>query len=165
MPESPAHTPIAVLYSDHHGWLHNWLRKKLGCSEVAADLAQDTFLRLIDRDEPLLIREPRAYLATVARSMLSNHFRRKKLEQAYLDALAQLPEAFEPSLEERAILMETLMELDRLLDDLPVVVKKAFLYSQLEGWSQERIAAELDLSVSTVKRYIVKAGERCIFLL
>ncbi|WP_269147395.1 sigma factor, partial [Herbaspirillum lusitanum] len=34
-------------YSSHHGWLFGWLRKKLGCTHNAADVAQDTFVRII----------------------------------------------------------------------------------------------------------------------
>lgn len=38
---------VHTLYSTHHGWLHNWLRAKLGNSFDAADLAQDTFIRVL----------------------------------------------------------------------------------------------------------------------
>ncbi|MET0125075.1 MAG: sigma factor, partial [Pseudomonas caspiana] len=38
---------VDTLYRDHHGWLHGWLRKRLGDREQAADIAQDTFLRLL----------------------------------------------------------------------------------------------------------------------
>ena len=36
---------VEVLYQDHHSWLTGWLRRKLGCPQNAADLAQDTFIR------------------------------------------------------------------------------------------------------------------------
>lgn len=39
---SPPQT-IHALYRDHHGWLHGWLRNRLGCTEQAADLAHDTY--------------------------------------------------------------------------------------------------------------------------
>ncbi|WZB75780.1 sigma factor [Achromobacter insuavis] len=38
---------LKTLYAEHHGWLRSWLRRKLGCPEQAADLAQDTFLRVL----------------------------------------------------------------------------------------------------------------------
>ncbi|MFL9609593.1 sigma factor [Methylobacillus sp. Pita2] len=38
---------VHQLYSSHHGWLYAWLRKKLGCQHIAADLAHDTFVRLM----------------------------------------------------------------------------------------------------------------------
>lgn len=156
---------VHSLYSRHHGWLHGWLRKKLGCSHRAADLAHDTFLRLLARDEPIAIDEPRAFLTTVAQRVLANHWRREQIERAYLEALAQVPAALSPSPEARAILLETLVDIDRLLSGLPAQVKRAFLYAQLDGLSQAEIAAELGISISTVKRHLVRAGAQCYFAL
>ena len=48
----------------------------------AADLAHDTFLRLLSREEPLALQEPRAFLTTVAQRVLGNHWRREQLERA-----------------------------------------------------------------------------------
>jgi len=48
----PIHAvPLTTLYSEHHGWLFAWLRGKLGNRTEAADLAQDTFLRLLGKRE------------------------------------------------------------------------------------------------------------------
>ena len=38
---------VQVLYSEHHNWLKGWLSQRLGNSTEAADLTQDTFLRLL----------------------------------------------------------------------------------------------------------------------
>ena len=149
---------IATLYADHHGWLQGWLRKKLGSTACAADVAQDTFMRLLDREEAVAAREPRAFLATVAQRVLFNHYRRQKLEQAYLDALAQLPPLHAPSPEERALLLATVFELDRMLDGLPPPVKRAFLLRQLDELPQEDIARRLGISLATVKRHLQRAG-------
>lgn len=156
---------VHALYAAHHGWLYAWLRKKLGCSHRAADLAHDTFLRLLTRDEPIALQEPRAFLTSVAQRVLSNQRRRERIEASYLDALAQMPEAVSPSPEERAIVVETLLEIDRLLDGLPVLVKRAFLHSQLDGMSHADIGAVLGVSITTVKRYLVRAGTQCYFAL
>ncbi len=161
----PTAHPVALLYADHHSWLHAWLRKKLGCTHRAADLAHDTFLRLLDREETLTIQEPRAFLTTVAQRVLSNHWRREHIEKAFLDTLAGWPEPVAPSAEEKACLIETLMEIDQLLDGLPTVVKRAFLHAQLDGMSQSEIAAELGISLSSVRRYLIKASARCYFAL
>lgn len=161
---SAAH-PVAELYTDHHTWLHGWLRRKLGCSHRAADLAHDTFLRLLNRQEPVAIQEPRAFLTTVAQRVLANHWRREYLEQAYLDALALQPEALAPSPEERQMILSTLIEIDALLATLPNEVRRAFLLSQLDGLKQGEIAVELGVSVTTVKRHLRQAGALCYFAL
>ncbi|MGE8659020.1 MAG: sigma-70 family RNA polymerase sigma factor [Achromobacter sp.] len=154
---------IEALYVDHHGWLKGWLRRRLGNSFDAADLAHDTFIRLIAREAPPVVREPRALLTTVAQGVLSNFMRRRKIEDAYLATLAALPEQTAPSPETRAILIETLVELDRRLDALPAPVVKAFLLSQLDGMRQADIAAELKLSLATVQRHIARAAHCCFF--
>lgn len=160
----PSNT-VEVLYHDHHHWLTGWLRRKLGCPESAADLAQDTFIRVLTaRETPTLI-EPRAFLTTVAKRVLFNYYRRQDLERAYLDALAQLPEHVAPSEEDRAIILQTLVELDQLLNGLPVQVKRAFLLAQLDGLTYAQIGAELGISIATVKRHLNKAAMRCYFAL
>ncbi|WP_309565961.1 sigma-70 family RNA polymerase sigma factor [Methylobacillus flagellatus] len=152
-----------ALYANHHSWLNHWLRMKMGNQSDAADLAQDTFLRVLLSGDVDKLHEPRAFLTTVASGLVSNFYRRKKLEQAYIDALLHLPEAEVPSPEAKAIMLETLVEIDGLLDGLPYKVRKAFLLSQLDGMSQADIAGELGVSISTVKRYIVQAVEQCCF--
>lgn len=163
--DSPLQRDLLTLYSDHHRWLCGWLRKKLGCTHRAADLAHDTFLRLLAREEAIAIQEPRAFLTTVAQRVLYNHWRREQIERAYLEAFAHMPQPLAPSPEERAILLETLFEIDRLLAGLPTPVKRAFLLSQLDGLGQAEIATQLGISITTVKRYLVRACTQCYFAL
>lgn len=153
---------VAELYSDHHPWLHAWLRKKLGCTDRAADLAHDTFLRILNRDETPTLREPRAFLTTVAKGLLANHFRRQQIEAAYLEALAAQPQPLAPSPEERALIVEALEQIDALLNGLPPKARTAFLLSQLEGLTYADIAVSLDVSVSMVKKYMLQAITHCM---
>ncbi|MDO8306578.1 sigma factor, partial [Herminiimonas sp.] len=83
---------IEALYSDHHGWLYKWLRGKLDNASDAADLAHDTFMRVLTNRNNTDLREPRGYLATIARGLMIDRFRRQALENAYLEALATYPE-------------------------------------------------------------------------
>jgi RNA polymerase sigma factor (sigma-70 family) len=163
--ESAFEQHVGLLYSDHHGWLHGWLRRKLGCTHQAADLAQDTFVRLLLKRDALApgeIREPRAYLTTVASGLLSNHHRRQKLEQAWIETLAVLPEPLAPSAETQAILLETLVEIDRLLDTLRPKVREAFLLSQLDGLTYRQVGERLGVGERMVKKYMAQAMLCCL---
>ncbi|CAN5494423.1 sigma-70 family RNA polymerase sigma factor [soil metagenome] len=152
---------INVLYGDHHGWLLGWLRRKLGNAFDAADLAQDTFVRVLAKRETVDIHEPRAYLATIAGGLVANHWRRQALERAYLDALAALPQASGPSMEERFLILEALEEIARLLDGLPATVREAFLLSQLDGLTYPQIAERLGVSVNVVQKAMTRAMAHC----
>ena len=162
---------LAGLYSEHHGWLKRWLRGKLQCAEQAADLAQDTFMRLlaapraVDATLPASLQTPRAYLTTVAQRLLIDHYRRLSLEQAWLETLAQQPELLVQSPEERLLILETLQRLDAMLAGLPCAVRSAFLMSHIDDLPYAEIAARLAVSERTVKRYMVQAFEQCILLI
>ncbi|MGK5066719.1 sigma-70 family RNA polymerase sigma factor [Janthinobacterium sp. RT4P48] len=153
-----------ALYQQHHGWLYGWLRYKLGNAADAADLAHDTFIRILAGRDIAAINQPRAYLTTVARGILINWYQRQALERAYLDAIALLPEAQAPSCEAQYLILETLHQVDAMLDALPAVVRRAFLLSQLEGLTYDAIAVRLDISLASVKRYMKQAFLACLQL-
>ncbi|KAF1067399.1 MAG: putative RNA polymerase sigma factor FecI [Pseudomonas citronellolis] len=157
---------LSRLYHEHHGWLRGWLQRRLNDRCDAADLAQDTFVRLLVSPAALQqpIATPRAFLLTIARRLMINLYRRRTLEQAYLEALASLPEECSPSLEHQALVLEALHAVDAVLACLPGKARQAFLMYQLEGFTQEQIAERLGVSPRSVQRYLARAFEECIVL-
>ena len=155
---------LHTLYEDHHNWLCGWLRKRLGCVDHAADLAQDTFIRVLTQRRAPELREPRAYLSTVARSLMIDLFRRRAVEQAYLETLALIPEPVAFSPEARTLIIETLMEIDRLLYGLGSRTREIFLMAQLDGLRYVEIGRRLGVSVTTVKKHAVRALTHCFLL-
>lgn len=155
---------VGNLYADHHRWLLGWLRRKANGADYAADLAQETFVRILCQPEHCCaaMREPRAYLATVAQRLLINYAERQSLERAYLEVLVQLPPCQAPSPEERLLILESLHEIDRMLDGLPPKTREAFLLSQLEGLGYSDIGQRLGVTVRTVKRYMAAAFMQCL---
>lgn len=153
---------VGELYSQHHGWLRNWLRGKLGCPDTAADIAQDTFVRLMAGSRNVGFDRPRAYLTTIARNLVVDHWRRMELEKAYLAAVALRDEAEVPSEEERLLILESLMRIDAALAALPKATRKIFLLSQLDGLTYAAIATQLKMSEITVKRHMRKAFVVCL---
>ena len=152
---------LAALYDDNHRWLRARLYRQLKCPQDAADLTQDTFIRVLDARQLIQLEEPRAFLSTVARRLLFSFWRRKRLEQRYLDSLALLPERYSPSEEDLALVREALESIDRLLDGLPARVRQIFILSRLEGLSQPMIAQQLNVSLATVERDLRRAFLRC----
>lgn len=156
------HTDVRTLYCDHHHWLVNWLRRRLRNAENADDMAQDTFLYVLGKPEQVAqLREPRAWLSSIAKGLMIDRYRRQQVEQAYLQALAHVPEQDMPSPEERLILLETLTRIDALLDGLKPNVRTAFLLSRLEGLGYQAIAERLEVSVSSVEKYMATAIRHC----
>lgn len=161
--QASSHT-VESLYCNHQGWLQGWLRRKVGNAFDAADLTHDTFVRVLARDRREDIREPRAFLGTIAHGLMVNLLRRRELEAAYLDALACHPEPYAPSPEDRALVLDALVEIDAMLDGLPSKVRRAFLLLQFEGLAHAEIAERLNVSVSSVRQYIARAMQNCLLL-
>jgi len=157
-------TALHHLYQQHNGWLNTWLRTRLGNSSDAADLAQDTFVRVLAARNVEAIREPRTYLSAIARALMIDRFRRNAVEQAYLDALALRPEAVNISPETRLLIIETLSAIDAMLDELGERTREIFLAVQLEGHSYVAVAERLGVSVTTVKKHMVRAITQCLLL-
>ncbi|MGO3741470.1 sigma-70 family RNA polymerase sigma factor [Kerstersia sp.] len=157
--------PVDALYQDHQGWLHGWLRRRLGNDADAADLVQDTFLSVICSGKAAEIIEPRSYLTTIARCLVAHRYRRRQLEEAYLQALAALPEEVEMSPETRALALETLQRLDKMLDGLPPRVREAFVMVHLQGASYQEVAQALGVSASSVKQYLMRANQQAFLVL
>jgi RNA polymerase sigma-70 factor (ECF subfamily) len=153
------------LYRDHRGWLLAWLRRNMACPQRAEDLSQDTFVRLLNREQAPSPREPRAFLLAIAKGLLFDHFRRAALEQAYLNELLLIPEHQHPSPEEQQLILEDLKAIDRLLGKLSSKARAAFLYNRLDGLSHAEIAERLSVSVPRVRQYLAQGIRQCYIAL
>ena len=159
---SPFASQLSFFFSDHHRWLLQHVQRRLSNHADAENTAAETFCQLLTSKVDLAsIEQPRAYLSIIARRLVYDRYRRSQLEQAYLQRLAALPEELAPSPEECHLLIEALTAIDRALSGLPVVVKRAFLYSQLDGMSYVQIAQRLGVSERSVGRYMTQALRQC----
>ncbi|HAB64006.1 MAG TPA: RNA polymerase subunit sigma [Pseudomonas sp.] len=152
---------VGSLYRDHRDWLLNWLRRHQACPHRAEDLSQDTFLRLLKRDHIGDLREPRTLLATIARGLLIDHFRRSALERTYLDELALQPEDTQPSAEDQLQVLQALREVNLMLGALSANARAAFFYNRLDGLTHAEIASRLGVSVPRVRQYLAQALRQC----
>jgi len=163
------HSPLAPdeaaeahhLFVDHQPWLLGRLRQRLYDRAHAEDIASETFVRVIGERGMTGVREPRAFLTTVAKRVLYEFWRRRDLEQAYVEACAQLPEALTPSPEDRALVLESLGQVVQALQGLSKRAREAFLMSQLDGLGYAEIGERLGISASMVRKYMVQGWRAC----
>lgn len=153
---------IGSLYAAHAEWLRGWLQRYTRCPHKAADLAQDTFCRLVERVQPDPLQSPKSYLATVARRLVIDDARRARVEGAFLDAYAALVGGgFDVGPDRIAEAVDDLVMVARALETLAERPRRAYLLARLDGMSHADIAAELRVSKSMVKQYVAQAYARC----
>ncbi|MGC3984398.1 MAG: sigma-70 family RNA polymerase sigma factor [Pseudorhodoferax sp.] len=153
---------VSTLYAEHRSWLQTLLHRKLGCPHKAEDFTHDTFLKVLLSQASAALREPRAFLTTVAHGLVVSHWRRLELERAYLEALATQGQALAASPEEQALALEALQQVDTLLAGLSLKARQAFLLARLDGLGYAEIAAELGVSDRMVKKYMAQAMHRLL---
>jgi RNA polymerase sigma-70 factor (ECF subfamily) len=156
---------LEILYREHHSWLWQWIKSRLDCDDQARDLTQETFIKLLVQNRAEDLRAPKAYLSSIARGLLIDVFRRRSVEKAYLDALALQPEQHVISPELQHSILETLMEIDQLLDSMSERGRQIFLMAQLDGLSYAEISRRLDISVNTVRKHFIRAMTHCLLIL
>lgn len=157
---------LETLYREQQPWLRSWLQRRVGCPAQAADLAQDTFFKLLlkPREFPSSD-DARAFLTTVAKGLYIDQWRRKQVEQAWLEAQAQHSLVDDVSALQQATILDALVLLDKALSQLPEDVSEAFIRSQLQGYSYAELAREMKLCERTIKRYVAKALAHCTLLI
>ncbi|HEY0296267.1 MAG TPA: sigma-70 family RNA polymerase sigma factor [Bordetella sp.] len=165
MPNEATPAEFESLYGSHHGWLQGWLHRRLGNAADAADLAHDAFLRLMQTPRRFdSAPQARSYLRTMANGLCVDLWRRRSIEQAWLDALAAQSEAVAPSAEHQAIVLEALQEIDAMLHSLPPKAAQAFVLAVAGGMTHKEVARELGVSTRTVTTYITQAMLHCLHL-
>ncbi|MCL6687398.1 RNA polymerase sigma-70 factor, ECF subfamily [Pseudomonas citronellolis] len=158
---SPA-VALERLYGDHHGWLFGWLRQRLGNAPDAADIAHDTYLRILSSGRTPPLADSRRYLVQVAKGLVIDLWRRQDVERAYREAIAHLPEAQVPAPETHWLIVESLLRIDAMLDGLPRQTREVFLLAQFHELTLQQIAERTGMALITVRRHIHKALVACM---
>lgn len=157
-------TLVERLFAEHGRALQAFLFRRVRRDPDAAELAQEVYLRMLRVADLGAIRNPEAYLYTVASNLAKEHARHERQDGAALDVddpvvqeqLAELP-AFASELDtERRI-----KRLREVLQQLPPKCQAAVMLQYWQGLSYEEIAVRLGVSSHMVKKYLSQALVHC----
>ena len=157
-------TLVARLFAQHGGALRAFLYRRVRRHPDAAELAQEVYLRMLRIADMETIRNPEAYLYTVASNLAKEHARHTRTDGAALDVddpvvqeqLAELPNlAVELDDEQR------IARLRQVLQQLPPKCHAAVVMQYWHGLSYEEIAQRLGISIHMVKKYLSQALVHC----
>lgn len=153
---------VSVLF-EQHGWnLFRFLSSRLRRQE-AEDVAQQTYLHLLQHPAPGEISNPAAYLYRTASNLAIDNIRRENTRLRYTETEAD-PETLSSVTLEPETLLDNATRFEHftaVLEELPELCRHAFILNKLDGLTHGEIAERLGLSKKTVQRYILKALEHC----
>lgn len=155
------------LFRQHHHELSRFAYSRLGCSEDAADVVQDAFVRYANmkpKENAIVIETPRFFLSRIIVNLIIDKVRREKrrgvhssideMEAEIVDPQASSPENIVGNKQQLAILVAA-------LDELSPNVRQAILLNRVEGYTHKEISKRLNVSPSMVCKYIMKAIKHC----
>jgi RNA polymerase sigma-70 factor (ECF subfamily) len=162
-------------FSDYQDWtvithyyreLLNFCLRKVRDPDVAADLAQESYARVLTMEragQPIL--EPRALLKKVALHLKIDLDRRADIRRH--DDIDDLPEPEIPALpahqqpEEIYASSQAAEAYVRAIEQLPERCREAFSLYAFDDLSNKEIAAQMGISLSMVNQYISRGKLAC----
>jgi RNA polymerase sigma factor (sigma-70 family) len=144
--------------------LRSFIASRLRNAADVADLAQEVFLRLLRVDRHEQIRNPEAYLLTIASHVIAQHALGSHPIPESLDVTAaQLGTALVEESDPAAYvhLERRLEALDRAVARLSPKAQAAFVLQRRDGCTLDEIALKLGISRAMVKKYLATAVVRC----
>ena len=154
---------LEKLFTTHSGALQSFFRQRVRGAAETQDLAQEVYLRLLRISETEVIRNPEAYLFTVASNLLKEHVVLEKRRGWSVEPNDVADELLDekPTFDDLADGQLRARRLSEVLAQLGPKCRLAVLLKYRDGLSYEEIGAQLDISANMVKKYLVTALAHC----
>jgi RNA polymerase sigma-70 factor, ECF subfamily len=134
------------LFERHRGALRSYLRLATGSADLADELSQDVYLRVITRGATYQPRgRDRAWLFSIARHLVVDHFRRRTTTTVPLAEIGRPPVQMAP------------VSLKESLANLPEREREVFLLSEVGGLTYAEIAIANGSTPAAVRSAIYRA--------
>lgn len=147
--------------------LLNFLSRKVADRSTAADLAQESYVRVYAAQATgSAIVNPRALLYQTARNLVIDHHRHGDVRAGVEVAPAQQQDdvaAGPLGLEPEAALAsgQGVAAMVAVIDNLPPRCREAFMYNRFDGMTYAQVAARMGISVKAVEQHIKHALDAC----
>ena len=149
---------VVSLFQEQQSPLLRFLISRFRDSEDAAEIAQETWLRIHRLKNPEHLKNPRAFLFQTASNLAIDRSRHAAVAKKYADQSASLNHRDEtPTVENSVVANEALQVIRSSLDHLPDKCRDAFLLHRGRDMSYPEIAMQLGVSTSMVEKYIIRA--------
>ena len=163
MPPYNVDVDVDAFAREHQAELLNFFRGRVAHAQDAADLAQESWSRLMRYRDGQNAMSLRRLLFAIARNVLSNHWRWRALRQ--IEELTDFAEvdmaSAAPGLERQWQAQRHLDTLEEAVAALPPKCRAVFLLSRVEGLSNAQVAQRCGISVKMVEKHLAKAIVRC----
>ena len=156
-------SPISAAFVENGEFLQRFLRKFLKSPQDIEDVSQEAFLRAFAAEQKKSINQPKAFLFRVARNVALTKLTRKSAQITEYIEESTRPGVYgeEPGLDVEWEAREKLGLYCEAVAELPLKCREVFLLRKVHGLSHKEIAERMELSVSSVEKYLRKGLLAC----
>ena len=149
----------AILYQYYLPKLYKYLYGLVQSKEETEEILQDIFLKLWEKKEDLAaIKTLNSYLFRIARNKLMNHFDHQKVKQKAFNYIGQRTQDTGSTSEDHYIYRQYSEVVQKAISSLPPKRRQVFEMSTQQELSHDKIAEELNISKSMVKKQLYAAN-------
>jgi len=147
------------LYRTEVNGLIRFFRRRLRSQDEAEDLAHDTLTQFLRASPVTQIQKPGGYLKRIAVNLLINRSKRAETHITdYSVGIAEAPDDPSSIDQHRELVgREDLEHYTKVLQQLHPRTLEIFLLSRVDGYTYKQIAAELGITLRSVKRRMLEA--------
>jgi len=155
---------VSRLQRTYGAQLVRFLERMLGRRDLAEDVAQEAYIKLIRLSRPSEVHSPRAYLFDVATKLALDRLRQKRAEAAAMAGepaeMNDVPDE-SPRPERRVLLDEAMQRLNRIIEELQPSLRHVLVMRYVTQMPRQEIADKLHISVGAVEQRLTRALTHC----
>ena len=144
-----------LLFDMHFDEIRNYVYYRSGDKDLATDIAQETFLKMWEKQFDVQNKNVKGLLYKIAGNLFSSNYRHQKVEMNF--RLAQKNIENQASPDEQLQFKELVSQYEIALAALPEKQRIVFLMSRIDKLKYNEIAESLDLSVKAVEKRMSQA--------
>lgn len=145
------------LFRQYYAPLVVYAGKYVTSQDVAKEIVQDFFVKLYEKRNTLSIDvSVKSYLYRSIYNCCINYINQRNLQDKHLKNI-DLEKNEEDNLEDEIDSVELQYKIYEIIEGLPTKCRRIFKMNRLEGFKNEEIASQLNLSKRTVETQISKA--------
>ncbi len=150
---------LELAFRAHAAELRSFLHRQLRNPDTAADLTQETYLRLLRQPPRKPVLNLRGFIFKIARNLAIDHARSRQIRERLDEGTAYLYEVTgeSPALFDVVVAQQELTAMAHALSRLPTQCQEIFTLCRLRNLPHKEVALQLQVSVSTVEKQLAVA--------
>ena len=150
---------LELAFRAHANELRSFLRRQLRNPEAAADLTQETYLRLLLQPPSKPVLNIRGFIFKIARNLVIDHARSSQTREHHDEGIAYLYEVTgeSPALIDVVAAQQDLAVMAQALQRLPPQCQQIFTLCRLQNLPHKEVALKMSISISTVEKQLAIA--------